>query len=766
MTPVPLRMTSAGARTRVVGLSALFLLSGFSALVYQVAWLRLLTLVFGVTVYAASAVLSSFMGGLALGSWLGGRLADRTGRPLRAFGLVELAIGASAVAVPGLLILAEPIYASLHATALDGLPFLTAARLACAALVLIIPTTLMGASLPLLARHVASLGGGAAGRIGLLYAANTTGAVAGTLLAGYVLIAALGITATTHLAVAVNAIVGLTALGLGRASREIPDETGERVPAVPAASRGAVPAVMATAGFLGLALEVVWFRLLLMFLPATTYAFTAMLSTVLLGIALGSAVASLRVRRSADPVRALARLQIATGLAVVVSMATLSTTYAMGWRTGALVQASVLAILPSATLMGAAFPFALAAWLREGKDAGRGVGLLYAVNVSGAVVGALAGGFIVLPLLGAQTGLVTLAGAYVVAGVCLTAVHDGRSRGLRAAVAGSVMFGIAALLLPDVHASVIARKHGAGERVLFRHEGAQTTTAVHQRFDGARVLYLDGLHQANDTDDMVRLHSAIGHLPMALHPAPARTLVVGLGGGVTAGAVAAYGVPTEIVELAGGVIAAAPFFEHVNGRVLTQPHVRLRVDDGRNHLTFTGERYDVVTADIIQPFHAGAGNLYSLEYFRLARGVLRDGGVMLQWIGHRETTHYKLIMRTFLEAFPDATLWAGGTLLAGGTGRLSLSREVYARKLANPVAAAALASAGLDSFDALLGWYTADAADMRRFVGEGPILTDDRPLLEFHRSIRPSPPIDVATFRGDVRRHIVEGPRGAAPPTR
>jgi spermidine synthase len=169
----------------------------------------------------------------------------------------------------------------------------------------------------------------------------------------------------------------------------------------------------------------------------------------------------------------------------------------------------------------------------------------------------------------------------------------------------------------------------------------------------------------------------------------------------------------------------------------------------------TTERYDVITADIIQPFHAGAGNLYSLEYFRLARRVLRRGGLMLQWIGQREETHYRLIMRTFLEAFPDATLWVEANLLVGSLEPLGVSREAFERRLADPAVRAAFARVGLETFDALIAKYTAGPDEMRRFLGPGPVLTDDRPLVEYHRSIRQTGRVvDVRTLVGDVRRHV------------
>jgi spermidine synthase len=752
----------------LIVLGLLFFLSGASALIFQVAWLRLLALVVGVTVHAASAVLSSFMGGLALGAWLGGRLADRVRHPLRAFALVELGIAASALAVPVALDAAGASYAALQSRAPDAGAFLVFVRVICSAAVLLVPTTLMGASLPLLARHVqmsAPQSATLVSRIGALYAANTAGGIAGTLLAGFVLIGAIGVTATTRLAAATNMLVAGLALGIWFVTaRHRPEGSSATVstpqpsaPNAPSHARRAVLTIFALSGFAGLGLEVVWFRLLVLFLPATTYAFTTMLGTVLLGIALGSAIAAVRVRRSHDPTTALVWIQVAAGVAAVLSMAALAYTYRIGWRTSGLTQACVVAMLPATTLMGATFPFGFAVWLSSVKEglASR-VGILYAVNVLGAVAGALAGGFLLLPLLGSRGSLLFLSAVYVASGCLLAVSAHERARALRISAAATVLFVTAASLLPDLYGAVLARRYGGDEQLVFRREGVQTTVTVHEQASGQRVMYLDGLHQANDSAPMVRLHAEIGHLAMVLHPAPRRALVIGLGGGVTAGAVASHAnTRVDVVELASGVVDAAPYFASVNGGVLQNPNVRVRIDDGRNYLWLTPDRYDVLTADTIQPIHAGSGNLYSVEYFRLSRRVLRQKGLAVQWIGHREEKHYKLIMRTFLEAYPHATLWADGGVMIGSLTPLRLSRETYERRFASDSARAALARVGLDSFDAVLARYTAGPDEMRRFVGDGPILTDDRPLLEYHRSIRDSgPPVDLSSLRGDINRHL------------
>ena len=703
------------------------------------------------------------MGGLALGSWAGGKLADTVASPILAFALIELGIAVTALLVPAGLDQLGALYELLHNRAPDDLARLTVARVLCSGVVLLVPTTLMGASLPILARYAAARNPAAAQRIGFLYAANTAGGICGSLLAGFVLIGGMGIASTTRLAAAGNVLVGVCALLLTRVSRTEPTErsvsatVGEFSPDHASPRARVVLLVAALSGFAGLALEVVWFRALTLFLPATTYAFTTMLATVLLGIAGGSAVAAARVERSRNPAGALAWIQIATGILVLLSMTALAYTYRAGWRTSGTIQACVVAMLPATVLMGATFPFALRLWIGARTAAiGSRVGVLYAVNVCGAVAGALAGAFILLPWLGTRGSLLVLAAVYAVNGSLMFAAFGRQGSLTRTAALAAAMVAAAALTLPDLYTAVLTRRYGAAERMVFRAEGVQTTATVHYHAAGHRILYLDGLHQANDTDGMVRVHAEIGHLPMVLHPAPRRALVVGLGGGVTAGAVAAHlQATTDVVELADSVVEAAPFFSHVSGDVLRRENVVLRVDDGRNYLRMTSRRYDVLTADIIQPIHAGAGNLYSVEYFALARRVLRDRGLMLQWIGHREEHHYKLIMRTFLHVFPQATLWADGTLMVGSLAAAPLNRESYERRSLTPEVLFGLSRVGSTASMRCCADTPRAPTKCAASSADGPLLTDDRPLLEYHRSLRePSRPLDLSSLRGDVQRHL------------
>lgn len=267
-------------------------------------------------------------------------------------------------------------------------------------------------------------------------------------------------------------------------------------------------------------------------------------------------------------------------------------------------------------------------------------------------------------------------------------------------------------------------------------------------------MYLDGLPQASTESEVLQLHRLIGTLPVVLHPDPRRVLVIGLGGGVTAGSAAASeDARVEVVELSDEVIEGARFFRRVNHDVLERPNVHVRVDDGRNFLLLTDRRYDVVTADVIQPQHAGAGKVWSVEYWRLVRAALDDDGIALQWVGADRPEHvYKLIVRSFLEVFPNATLWDRGRLLVATKGPLEVDVDALRAKFADPRYAFARGLAGIASIDALLGLFTAGPEELRAFVGEGPTLTDDRPRTEYYRSLPQGRRfVDLSRLRGDVR---------------
>lgn len=733
-------------------LGVLFFFSGASALIYQVLWLRMLALVLGVTVYAASTVLASFMAGLAIGSAVAGRVADRVRRPLAWFGAAELLIAATAVSSPFALDLIGSLYVNLAAG--RTAPALAVARIVCSALVLLPPTILMGATLPLVLRSSLVRTPAIGERISLLYGINTCGAIAGALLAGFVLIGHVGMTRTLQLAAAVSASVGVAAILLARrpATAPMPSPAVEPPPAESRSRRALiVPIAFFFSGFTSLALEVVWFRTLVLYFPATTYAFTAMLGTVLAGIAGGSLMAAPWLRRKEPTLVLFGALHVAIAVATALGFRALAYSYGGAERFRDLIAGAALTILPASILMGAAFPIGCRLWLQTTGDSGRRVGVLYSTNLAGAIFGSLAAGFFLLPAIGSARSIACLAAVSAATGlaVLLTSAPRARSTVVPAAIVLALIAGAAIRKLPDPFTTGLMKRYREAGRIFMRDEGVQTTVSVHVRELGSRQLYLDGLHQASDGREVVRLHRQIGHLPMLLHSDPERALVIGLGGGATAGAVSLHHtVDVDVVELAPGVVRAASWFSHINDDVLTRPNVRVTIDDARNYLMLGRGRYDVITADIIQPTHAGAGLLYSREYFMLARRALADGGLMVQWVGPRSDMHYRLIARTFQDVFPETTVWGGGTLLIGALRPLTIDRGSLAERIARSGLVDTLSSIGFGGSDQMVAHYAAGPSELRRFLGPGPILTDDRPLLEYYLSLPSGDrPVDLSRLR-------------------
>jgi spermidine synthase len=738
-------------------LLVLFFASGACALVYQVMWLRLLSLVFGVTVYAASTVLAGFMAGLGAGSLVAGRFAARIARPLVAFGIAEALVGITAFATPFLLDTLTTVWIAVHPALPKSVAVLTVIRFAFAFLLLIVPTSMMGATLPLVIKSAVSREERVGGRVGLLYAINTTGAIAGALIAGFYLISEIGVARSFQIAAAANILIAVIAVVAGYAmpaqaaalSERAGNEVGRARVEGPPTTRGQQRLVLwifFVSGLMSLALEIVWFRTLVIFLRPTAYAFTIMLACVLAGIALGSAIAAplLRMRRHWIPI--LAAIQGVIGFAAVLSFNMLARSQqaieaATPWfdRLGIntylapLVVSSLIAMLPTTILLGLAFPIGLTLWAGDAAsdDTSRKAGTFYSLNVVGAILGSVLAGFILLPQLGTRVSLIAIAALATLSSILL-AISERKTNPTMAIATGAIaplLFVIGARAAVNPFDVAFERFHRS-ESMVWREEGAQTTVAVHDRRGNPpmRVMYLDGNHQANDSPGGAFVHHRIGALPAMLHPNPSTALVVGLGGGATPGAVARHNLHVDVVELSKAVVAGSDYFKHINFNLLERPNVTMHVDDGRNFLLMSRKKYDVITADIILPRHAGAGALYSREYYELIRNALADGGLAMQWNGGDSATEYKLLMRTFTSVFPYTTLWAEGSLMLGSKVPFTISQSAYeARRV------------GFDQFKwdlpTLKRIYSAGPEEIREFLGDGPILSDDRPVIEYFLSL-------------------------------
>ena len=760
----------------------LFLVSGACGLIYQVLWLRMLGLVFGVTVYSASTVWASFMAGLALGSYLGGKVGDRTRIPLVWFGAVEILVGVSALATPAGLAALQHLYASALPSLPQSFGALTTARAAMSFLVLLVPTLMMGASLPLIIRSSMFRGGTLGSRVGLLYGTNTTGAILGTLAAGLYLIPTVGIAKTFQTAALMNVSAGVIAVLLGLALRRrvaaASDAAGPAAAPVAAHDRVDLPAgarrlvlwVFVVSGFATLALEVVWFRAIVLVARPTVYTFAIMLAAVLFGIAFGSFLITPFMRRRWNWLALLAAAEIAMGFAALVSLGALGrvndvnaaiTPYIASVVPSFLtyaIAAALPVVLPACLLMGLAYPIGLhlyvGATAGDSARAASRIGTFNSLNLVGAIFGSLIGGFVLLPKLGSRTSLIAVAILIFASGLALL-IYVLKKPALRIAAAGVLAagFGVVAVRTVDPF-HVFLNVRYPGQKVAWYEEAVEGTVSVHGDRPGNYMLVLDGNHQANDTGPMLATHRRIALLGLALHPEVREMLVVGLGGGATPGAAVTHeGVELDVVELSSAVVRASKLFAHANHNLLEQPNVHMRVDDGRNYLTLTKKKYDLITADLIQPIHAGSNNVYSKEYFEAVRAALKPGGMTMQWANGTEA-EYKTICRTFQTVFPYATVWGDGSLLLGTVEPLVLRESDYQWKLQSPGRKQGLVELGADTFDKLLAMYMAGPDELRAYLGDGPILTDDRPLAEYFLSLPRGRGPDRSGLRGDVRRHV------------
>lgn len=755
---------------------ACFFLSGVAGLLYEVVWTRLLGLVFGHTVHAITTVLAAYMGGLALGSVLIGRRADRVARPLRLYGLLEAAIGLYCLATPLLFQAADRVYLWAFQALQPSPAGSTVLHLLLSAALLLPPTTLMGATLPVLSRAVVGSEGVAASQVGTLYAVNTWGAVLGTALTGFSLIPALGLRTTIWTGAALNLLVAAMALLLAPAAARRAEPAGQEEVRgggereAPALAPGRIALALIAIGISGgasMAYQVAWTRALSLALGSSTYAFTAMLTTFLVGLALGALVVSRSLRlRARTGLAAFALVELAAALAVVLMLPVLGrlpNALVLVLRWAGLTHASMVAtqfglsfavmILPT-LLIGATFPLLLAGLSRDRQRLGRDVGLVYGANTVGTILGSILAGFVLIRAIGIQNTILAAAAANLAVGLMVLVASPEAGRRVRAlGVAAALGFVLLAVTVPRwdrnlmtagaaVYAGILVQGSGDGLReltekreLLFYDEGISTTVSV-TRDAGSTSLTVNGKVDAgNDVDMATQL--LLGHLGPVLHPEARRALVIGFASGVTAGALAQHPLEAiDVAELEPAMREASSFFARENRNVLADPRVRLREGDGRSILATAPQPYDLIVSEPSNPWIAGVASLFTLEFYRAARERLAPGGVMVQWLQNYSmfSRDMQMVVRTFQEVFPHVSVWAASPndyLLVATPEPMTLDlAAVEARLAASPGAR--------EDFDRF-GWrreglvfrFFMGEEDARRYAAGAPFNTDDRPLLEF-----------------------------------
>lgn len=766
----------------VILVSVLFFASGMASLVYQVLWVRMLSLVFGSTNLATATVIAVFMGGLALGAWSAGRIKRLAQNPLKGYAILEAVIGLWALCVPLLFQSAEPIYSfawqSLHLTG----PAIAAVRFVLAAVILLVPTACMGATLPLLARFVTDSIEVVGKRVGSLYAINTLGAVVGAVLAGFVLIPSIGNHASIVCAAVTNLLLAAAAwaLAVGRA-KVAPPSVGEEHRYAAAFSHHArvVMFCFGISGALSMIYEVSFTRALLMIIGSTTYAFTIMLSTFLVGIAIGSAVGAAIADRTKSPTLAFVVCQLVVACTGWVSSSLfgylpwfnllLSDRMPESVVGGHLSRflLSALVMLPLTIGIGATFPLAVRACVKNLAGLSSSVGAVYAANTVGAIAGSLLAGFLIVPYLGVERTLSVVALMNVLVAVILISATRNWNWQAAAAVAVVAVAPIMSLstgmwdkdLL--IHAQAARRELMDGQRLqeksldqwqkavhkegktIFWKEGMSSSVAVvrygsDKGADGDALLTIitNGHTDGSDGHDMP-VQSMVAAYPLLLRRNAQDVAVVGWGTGVSVGTAMCFPVRNvTAVELEPAVVEGARLFAHVNREPEKDPRLQIEYNDGRNFMQCAGNKYDVIISEPSNPWQAGVPNLFTREYFRVLKRSLKPGGTVSIWLQITEvpTDNMLGVIRALNDEFKNTMAFGigwGNVVLVASDERLDLDLAGVDNAFRQPVIEEELQDVGVPDVAAVIGNVVGTPEGLRKLSAGGIANVDDTNKLEF-----------------------------------
>ena len=799
--------------------SFLFFLSGATGLIYELLWVRVLYQSFGSTIQSVTTVVAAYMGGLGLGAWLLGRRADRSPRPAVLYGWLEIAIGVFGILSPLVLGLAHAIYIGTAGALALGGGASVALRFGLAALVLLIPTTLMGGTLPVLTRALMGEDRGLLKpSLGRLYGLNTLGAMTGTTLAGFFLIEFVGVRASLWATAAINLAIGAAAIRLGRQQDALEvghtpaEENLHQPPPTSTALHNLALALLALTAFASLLNEIAWTRVLIMIVGGSTYAFTLILLVFLLGIGLGSIIVARRSAPRAETAASAALAQGVTGVgaALLFVFFGLLPSYIIAvFQLPDLTAASRLllmgvavggVVLIPAIGMGMTFPLLTDLTARSREARGADIGTAYALNTIGSILGAVLTGFVLVVVLGTQATLrlglvVNGLAALALAGLAARGVAEGSAedRRLRVRVLSAAGLGTLALVaaaaapgwstrLIDLGPTIYARQRmdgparerfltHRGVRQLAFREGANATVSVWEGESG-RSLRVNGKVDGSDRGDM-DTQVMLGLGPAVARVGAASALVIGYGTGVTAHVLAE--VPSvrrlKVVEIEPSVVQMDSFFLDVNGSVLSRPDVRVVIDDARSAFQLDRERYDVIVSEPSNPWVAGVATLYTPEFFRIARARLSDDGVFSQWI-----QLYQLplpivagIVRNLREVFPHVHVWFGGTadlVVLASPRPITYDRQWLAQLLGPGGQLYTLGREwlSLESQDQYFGRMLLGDSGVTRLLGRATFNhTDDQPRLEFVAARRFLDPGAAAYAVFDSLAQIGKGDAGTAP---
>lgn len=748
----------------------IFALSGAAGLIDEIVWSRQLVLVFGNTTQAVSAILTGFFGGMAIGAPIGGRLADRVRSPLRLYGFLEIALAAVVIATPLTFRVINEIYRGIYPSLEESPQALALVRMALAVLALAPATIMMGATLPSLTRYLTQ-DGHLSKAFGRLYAANIIGAIVGTLVSGFVLIELLGLTGALAVGAACSAIAGASALVLDRRhplsadrpagattvspgeAADPPANASDAVPEPVIVGRGRVRLALTIAfvsGLASLGYQVLWTRMLASGTGNTTYVFTTILALFLIGLAVGALLFNTYRARITDPARFLAAAQVVIGglvlfgLVAVIAQPQIVDTSSPASVLSSLFGEAILVVLLTTIVLGLTFPAASAMLADDPATSGRSTGTFLAVNTLGSIAGSFLVPFLLIPLVGSPQAAALLALVNVGVGAAIAIVSPSASRKIRwttpimAGVVGGAI--VAASLAPAMLMSPNEALLKAYRAKIFGTAEDEIATVEAGQIGSTPELWVAGTSMTLLTVDA----DLMPILPLIARPDSKRALIVAFGMGTSFRTALTAGLKTDVVELVPSVPKMFHFYHPDADQILADPNGRVIIADGRNHLELTTDRFDIIVTDPPPPLESsGASVISSREYYEAGHAHLNPGGIMMQWIPYGQTINeFKAHVRSFHAVFPEVTIVFGpggyGTYALGSDAPIRFEPDDIRTILARPGVLGNISGAfdsparTVDAWIyaiARLTWISGD--DVTLFAGDGPQVTDDRPLSEY-----------------------------------
>ncbi|MBN1766372.1 MAG: fused MFS/spermidine synthase [Sedimentisphaerales bacterium] len=762
-----------------------FFLSGMSGLVIENVLSRMLRLIMGNTVFSTTTVVCAFMGGLALGGLIGGWLAARRRDYFRMYGLLELSIGIYCLSLPWLLALLEPVYKFIYQNLNASFYVFSLVKFMFCLALLLFPTVMMGATLPILCRFLTKNLRAAGASVGRLYAVNTFGGVLGAFSAGFILMPLLGTHHTLHLACVINITVGAIAYTLSRSSRQAEPDKPTTVPDIAVCDPGtptsfeyhkAAPAILlagyALAGMTALTYEIAWTRAISLTMGSSVYSFSLVLTAFLLGIARGSSLYSRYEHKVKRPLLTLGILVALIGSSALITVpicgylpliiVRLTIFYSNSFLLLHLAKFVVMffMVLMPTILMGAAFPLACRTYALITDRFERSVGNIYAANTLGAILGTFAAGFILIPTLGVRNTILAAVGINILIGITFFLMSEVNNHkktlfsslfiiSMTAAIMAMPAWDNAVMSSGAYHIperfrlsndepDSLVKQRMKENQILFHKEGVSTTVTVKELQDGERILYVNGKPDASTVQDVLT-QVLLAHIPMLLHPDPQHVLVVGLASGMTLYSASLHpGAILDCVEISPEMVQASEFFTRVNHHVLDQESVNLIINDGRNHLALTDRKYDVIISEPSNPWIAGIGDLFTREYFQLCRQALHPDGIVCIWLQSYAISEdlFKSVLYTFSQVFPETMVFESlpmiDFMIIGSANPIQIDLHRISDRFQEKAVLKDLEMVNIDTIENLLGRLVMNGDILHEYLAGSHLHTDDNALIEFN----------------------------------